>query len=321
MPLFFLFLAKILTFARMTPHSTLEITSELSASFLRSRPFDGHKGTFGHLLLVAGRYGMMGAAVLAARSAMRSGIGKLTVHLTERTSAILQLSIPEALLHFEENSNIMWASPILLNDYQSVLIGPGIGQSGETQWALRTQLKLLAEQQAMQRSLGLVLDADALNLIAQDYQMLSLVPQGTILTPHLGEMSRLARALELPYESEEDLREAAQCVAKELHLNVVLKSHETMIYTPEGAAYCNTKQGNHGMATAGSGDVLAGIIGALLAQGYSPSEATVLGVYLHATAGDFAAKEKGTHSMIASDIVEYLPKSFLSISTSSLEQL
>lgn len=290
-----------------------EITPQLASSLLRPRPIDGHKGTFGHMLLVAGKHGMMGAAVLAARAALRSGLGKLTVHLPERAGAILQIAVPEALLQFDEHSNEEWQSPINLDNYQSFVIGPGIGQSGETQWVLRTQLRLLTEQQTKALPMPLVLDADALNLAAQDYQMLSLIPQRSILTPHLGEMKRLATALELPAESPEQLLYSAQQIACELQLNLVVKSNQSHLFLTDGRVFINRLQGNSGMATAGSGDVLAGIIGSLLAQGYTPEDAAVLGVYLHAQAGDAAAKQWGEHSLMASDLVEHLPQAFFSI--------
>lgn len=286
------------------------IDQELCREWLLPRPKTGHKGTFGHALLVAGSRGMMGAAVLSAQAALRSGIGKLTVHIPEAERMILQIALPEAILHFDENSATHFASPILLDDFQSVIIGPGIGKDGETQWALRAQLKLLLEAQEGGKNIPLVLDADALNLVSADFQMLSFLPKGTILTPHMGEMKRLCDALELPSYSEIELAQSAQQLAKELKLNIVLKSHETHIFTADGQYFLNQHQGNSGMATAGSGDVMTGLIGGLLAQGYAPDAATTLGVFLHASAGDFAAQAMDQHTLLASDIIGHLSQAF-----------
>ena len=164
----------------------------------------------------------------------------------------------------------------------------------------------------------LLLDADALNLLAADYQMLSFLPKGTILTPHLGEMKRLCQALDLPWALAEDCAASALTFATEMQLYIVLKNHHTQIFTPTGETYINLSQGNAGMATAGSGDVLAGLIGGLLAQGYPRRDAAVLGVFLHATAGDLAARELGQHSLIASDLIDYLPDAFLSLLPASV---
>lgn len=294
----------------MNDISFTSIDRSLCCQILLPRPQTGHKGTFGHALLIAGSKGMMGAAVLSAKAAMRSGLGKLTIHIPEAERMILQTALPEAILHFDDNSATHFAAPIFLDDYQSVIIGPGLGKDGETQWALRTQLKLLLEAQSESRNISLVLDADALNLVAEDYQMLSFLPKETILTPHLGEMKRLCDALKLPSDHEEDLARSAQQLATELDLNIVLKSHQTRIFTPDGTAYLNQLQGNSGMATAGSGDVLAGLIGGLLAQGHSPQAACVLGVFLHASAGDIAAQSMEQHTLLASDIISHLSQAF-----------
>lgn len=312
-------------FCAMNHDTTLPLTHGLAKTFLHLRPGYGHKGTFGNMLLVAGCHGMMGAALLAARSALRSGVGKVTAHIPERAHTIFQVALPELLLHFDTGSSTHWCTPEEIKGWQSVVIGPGIGQEGETQWALRQQLHAFAAE--VDTSVPLVLDADALNLISTDYQMLSLLPKNTLLTPHIGEMKRLCRALDLPYDSREDCVESARTLATEMQIYIVLKSHHTQIFTPTGKGYINLAQGNSGMATAGSGDVLAGIIGGLLAQGYLPEEAAVLGVFLHATAGDYAARALGQHSLLASDIIDYLPQAFLSllpspdVSTENLEKI
>lgn len=290
----------------------LEIDQPLALRLLQPRSAYGHKGTFGHLLIIAGRHGMMGAAVLAARAAMRSGVGKLTSLIPERAASILQIALPEAILQFDTQSAVEWQSPCFIEGYQALLIGPGIGQSGETQFALRTQLKMLIELE--DAAPPLVLDADALNLVAQDYQLLSFCPKLSVLTPHRGEMQRLAASLGLPYQSEEEMFHSAQVIAQNLGVVMVLKGYETYVFLPDGLVFVNRLQGNSGMATAGSGDVLAGLVASLLAQGYSSSHAALLGVYLHAKAGDFARLQLGEHSLIASDLVDSLPQAFLSLS-------
>jgi YjeF C-terminal domain protein len=303
-------------FCRMKRNSPLPITPEWTTTLLRPRPAEGHKGTFGHMLLVAGCHGMMGAALLAARAALRSGVGKLTAHIPERANTIFQTALPEAVLSFDTDSSTHWSTPEEPRLWQSVVIGPGIGREGETQWALRRQLHaFMAESES---AVPLLLDADALNLLAADYQMLSFLPKGTILTPHLGEMKRLCQALDLPWALPEDCAASSLTLATEMQLYIVLKNHHTQIFTPTGETYINLSQGNAGMATAGSGDVLAGLIGGLLAQGYPRRDAAVLGVFLHATAGDLAARELGQHSLIASDLIDYLPDAFLSLLPASV---
>lgn len=297
----------------MESFSQTEITSSLVRSLWIDRPAEGHKGTFGHVLSVCGQHGMMGAAVLAARAALRSGIGKITVHIPERAHTIFQIAVPEAIIDFDTNSSTHWATPIDTHPYQSVIIGCGIGREGETQWALRTQLQMLTMQHNEDGTPKLLVDADGLNIIAEDYQMLSLLPQNAILTPHIKEMKRLCLAIELPCDRDEQLFSSTHRLAADLHLNIVLKSARTHVFTAQGKVYVNAQNGNSGMATAGSGDVLAGLIGGLLAQGYCPDAAAVIGVFLHAVSGDLAARSLGEHSLIASDIVEHLPNAFLSV--------
>lgn len=298
----------------MKSKQPISIDASLAHELLHPRPAHGHKGTFGHVFLIAGSHGMMGAALLAGEAALRSGAGKLTAHIPESEAVVFQTRLPEAILKFDESSRSSFSSPSHPDGYDSFIIGPGIGTAGETAWALRTQLKLLLEAEHGSHPIPLVLDADALNLMAGDYQMLSLLPKATILTPHMGEMRKLCTSLGMSAAKEEEMQAAAAQIAAELHLNIVLKSHHTHIFTADGEIFKNERQGNSGMGTAGSGDVLSGIIGGLLAQGYSARDAAVLGVFLHATAGDNAARKLGRHCMLASDILAHLPYAFLSIS-------
>ena len=238
------------------------IDSIFASSLLKSRPEDGHKGTFGHALIIAGQYGMAGASVLAARACLRSGAGKVTVCCPQKNNDILQISVPEAILR-HDTSATHFSQPIDISAYDAIAIGPGIGTSAETVQALHEQLLVIKNSA---KRCPLVMDADALNIISQNPSWAADIPDGTIITPHKGEQKRLRDA---------------------------------------GCPY-----GNSGMATAGSGDVLTGVIVGLLAQGYEPREAALLGVTLHALAGDAATTALGTHSVIASDITEHLPQAF-----------
>lgn len=259
------------------------------SSILRPRPAEGHKGTFGHALIVAGKYGMCGACVLALKACLRSGVGKVTAHIPQRNNDIVQISVPEAIVHHDADSEL-FTEAVDTDAYDSVAIGPGIGTDERTINALRHQLIKTC-------NVPCVIDADALNAIGIDDSLLSLLPALSILTPHPAEYRRMA--------GDEHPQEFAQ-----KHKTVLfLKGHPTHIYAPDGAEYI-CPWGNSGMGTAGSGDVLTGIIVGLLAQGYAPLEAAVLGVSLHALAGDAAAEELGEHSLVASDIIRFLHVAF-----------
>lgn len=265
-------------------------------SILRPRPAEGHKGTFGHALLVAGSYGMAGAGILAGRSCMRSGVGKLTVHIPWRNNDIMQVALPEAILNHDEDDKRWTYSPFescLPNKYSAIGIGPGIGREEKTAEALyKTLLELNFTE------VPLVLDADALNILAEHPQWADLIPNGTIITPHPLEYRRLM--------------EAGVCMDNVI---LVLKGHPTTITIPGNPSVkYECPYGNNGMGTAGSGDVLTGIILGLLAQGYPPQDAALLGVGLHALSGDLAAGELGQHSLIASDLIENLHKAFKRVS-------
>ena len=247
---------------------------------LRPRPADGHKGTFGHAALIVGSQGMAGAAILAAEACLRSGIGKLSICTPEANRFILQTTVPEAIIVERYNGN---------NHYDAVGIGPGIGFNPG-----------LLYDCLIQTEHSIVLDADALNILGNDPDMLELVPPQSIMTPHPLEAQRMIGS--------SDVKDVASFAAEQ-HVYVVLKGHPTHICTPEGHVL-EINVGNSGMATAGSGDVLTGIITGLRAQGYTPYEAAMLGVHLHGLAGDYAAKELGEHSMLARDIIRHLPAAF-----------
>ena len=279
-----------------TPYSL--VTGEDINLSLKHRGRFAHKGTFGHALLVAGSRGRMGASVLAAKACLRSGAGLLTSHIPKRCATTLQTALPEAMLNFDLNDDYFTSLPDFAA-FSAIGVGPGLGQRPESKRALRQLLQAVKEP--------LVLDADALNIIASEQEMFALLPPRTILTPHPKEFDRLAGESESSYER----LQKAKDFATNHRVCVVLKGAYTAICTPGGNIYFNST-GNPGMATAGSGDVLTGIILGLLAQGYEPETAAAIGVFLHGTAGNLAAHFYSEESMIASDITEMLGKAFRS---------
>jgi hydroxyethylthiazole kinase-like uncharacterized protein yjeF len=259
-------------------------------------PF-AHKGNFGHALLVAGSFGKMGAAVLGARACLRSGAGLLTCHVPGCGYSILQTAIPEAMVVVDTNERIHTAFEGDPSAYSAVGVGPGIGTEGRTVEFLRELLRGCSKP--------MVLDADALNIIASSADLWGLVPPYSILTPHPKEFERLFGPSGDDYAQVGLAREQArdrQCI-------IVLKGHYSYIAMPGGKGYFNST-GNPGMAKGGSGDVLTGILTAMLSQGYSPGEAALLGVYLHGLAGDLAASTWSQESMLATDLVEHLGQAY-----------
>ena len=258
-----------------------------------------HKGNFGHALLLAGSRGKTGAAVLAAKACLRSGAGLLTVHIPACGEIILQTSIPEAMIEIDKEQDMITGLGSITK-YNAIGIGPGIGCDERTADAL---LQLFENSKQ-----PLVLDADAINLVAQNEQLQKALPANSILTPHVGEFDRLAGNSDNAYER---LLKACQWAVRHQSY-IVLKGSNTAICTSDEKCYFNPT-GNPGMATAGSGDVLTGIILGLLAQSYSPLNASLTGVFLHGLAGDIAASEKSQESLIASDIIENLGLAFKKI--------
>lgn len=258
-------------------------------------PF-AHKGRMGNALLVAGSYGMGGAAVLTAKACMRAGVGKATVLTPKRNVAVLQAAIPEAVLAIDRDERI-FSEAIETDDFDALGIGPGIGRSEQTAIALIAQLK--------RAQCPVVADADALNILSTHHAWMQQLPKGIIFTPHPKELDRLEGNSS---DSFERLTKARR-LAEHLQGYVILKGHYTAICVPDGKVWFNST-GNAGMATAGSGDVLVGIITALLARGYERENACKVGVYLHGLAGDLAAAELGQESLMASDLISYLPKAF-----------
>jgi NAD(P)H-hydrate epimerase len=261
----------------------------------------GHKGLYGHALLIAGSRGRMGAAVLASKACLRSGAGLLTTHIPRCGETVLQTASPETMLSPDPHQDY-FTTPPDISPYPAIGIGPGLGQHPQTAAGLE---ELLRKAQACSKPVRLVIDADAINIIASNKSLTELIPERSILTPHPKEFDRLAGESHSGYER----LMKAQSLACELKLIVILKGANTAICTPKGNIYFNNT-GNPGMATAGSGDVLTGIIPALLAQGYEPETASVISVFLHGAAGDRAAALHSEESMIASDIIDSLGIAF-----------
>lgn len=275
------------------------VDEEQVRAMLRPRDTFAHKGSMGHALLVAGSYGMAGAVILAARACMRSGAGKLTVHTPRRNVAILQTSVPEAVIHVDREETSV-SEAVATDDFQAVAIGPGIGTGEQTAIAMIAQMR--------RAQCPCVADADALNILAVKHAWMQQLPKGIILTPHPKELERMEGQCADSYER----LTKARMLAERIQGYVILKGHYTAICMPDGHIAFNST-GNAGMATAGSGDVLTGILLALLARGYKQREACLLAVYLHGLAGDLAAEELGEESLMASDIIDYLPKAFLKL--------
>jgi ADP-dependent NAD(P)H-hydrate dehydratase / NAD(P)H-hydrate epimerase len=259
-----------------------------------------HKGNFGHALLIAGSYGKIGAAVLAAKACLHSGVGLLTCFLPKCGYSIMQTAVPEAMVLTDENENLVAQLPNEIEKYSVVGIGPGIGTASDTQ-------KLISFVCRRYRK-PLVIDADGLNCLAQQKELLEQLPPLSVLTPHPKEFDRLFG----DHENDFDRLAAAREMARSLNAVIVLKSHFTAIVTPSNKVFFNST-GNAGMAKGGSGDVLTGIITALVAQNYSPEQAAILGVYIHGFAGDLGANALGQQSLVASDIITFLSQAFLSV--------
>ncbi|MDE5570918.1 MAG: NAD(P)H-hydrate dehydratase [Prevotella sp.] len=265
-------------------------------SRLLPRDSFAHKGQMGSALLIAGSYGMAGAAVLAAKACLRAGAGKVTVNTPKRNVSILQISVPEAIVQTGSEETI-FAEAVDTEAYQALGVGSGLGQSEQTAIALITQLR--------RTQCPIVTDADALNILANHRAWMQQLPKGIILTPHPKEFDRLEGHSADSYER----LTKARNLAERLQGHVIVKGHYTAICMPDGHILFNPT-GNAGMATAGSGDVLTGIITGLLARGYKQEDACVVGVYLHGLAGDLAASDLGEESLTAGDLIQYLPQAF-----------
>ena len=268
------------------------VTPELISIIRKPRKKYGHKGNYGHALLVCGSYGKIGAAVLSARACLRAGVGLLTLHAPRCGYEILQSAVPEAMIESDEHE-LRITQSVDIQKYSAIGIGPGLGTHEETAKAIHRLFQ--------QASTPMVIDADALNLLSTYPEWWPLVPENSILTPHPKEFERLFGKTGNDFERN-DLQRAK---AREHRVFIILKGANTATALPDGSCWFNST-GNPGMATGGSGDVLTGILTGLLAQGYTSQEACMLGVYLHGIAGDFAAERFSQEALIAGDLIEFL---------------
>jgi NAD(P)H-hydrate epimerase len=266
---------------------------------LKKRPKHSHKGTYGHALLISGSYGKMGASVLASRACLKAGVGLLTSHIPSKGYEIIQSSVPEAMVSVDPSDEFYSLTPDL-EKYSAIGIGPGLGLADLTVEAFYNLITTV--------KVPMVIDADGLNILARHTDWLSQLPKNTILTPHPGEFDRLAGKSENGYNRY--LKQVE--FSKKNKVIVVLKGAYTSITVPDGMCYFNST-GNPGMATAGSGDALTGIILSLLAQNYKPIDAARIGVFIHGLAGDLALTNSSEESVIASDIINNLGPAFRSL--------
>jgi ADP-dependent NAD(P)H-hydrate dehydratase / NAD(P)H-hydrate epimerase len=285
------------TFIHATPsqYKTIE-QSDIAAIYRPRDPF-AHKGTYGRALMIGGSYGKMGAITLSSKAALRAGAGLVSALIPECGYSSLQTAVPETMCRTSGKKAIDQ-----IDDWEqmdAIGVGPGMGTDGKTVAAIAAFIDACKQP--------IVIDADALNIVAGHPDLLAKLPKDSVLTPHPKEFARLFgdntnSMIQLDH---------ARIQAMRCNVNIVLKGHHTAVITAEGECWYNMN-GNPGMATGGAGDVLTGMITGLIAQGYTPLEAALMGVYLHGLAGDLAAKDLSQEAMIAGDIIDYLGKAFLS---------
>lgn len=266
--------------------------------FYKQREKYSHKGTYGHSLLIGGSKGKMGAMVLATKAALRAGSGLATAFIPECGLTILQTTVPEAMVQTASSTD-------LITDFNSnleataIAVGPGLGVDAKTKAALKSILE--KSEQPM------VIDADAINLIAGSPTLLKKVPKHSVFTPHPGELAKLLKG----WKDDFDKLKKAKAFCKKNEMVMVIKGANTVTVFNEDL-FINTT-GNPGMATAGSGDVLTGVITGLLAQGYDPPVAAMFGVYLHGSAGNLGVQDHGYEALLAGDIIDHLGKAFVAL--------
>jgi len=278
---------------------SLKIDREIVKKILQNHPRkkDDHKGTHGHGLLITGSRGIMGSAIVSSRSAMRGGIGKLTTLIPKCGYEILQTAVPEAVCLVDDEEDHISEIPYL-DPYDSIGMGPGIGCNPQTRDAIVELLK--------RNSLPTVLDADALNVLSENKELLNLLNDKYLLTPHPKEFSRILGTEILPREQ---MIEKQIEMSKSFNVTIILKGSQSTISLPDGRLYENTT-GGPGLATAGTGDVLTGLLVSLLAQGFTVEESAFFGVYLHGLAGDICEKEIGVRGMISTDVINFIPTAY-----------
>jgi NAD(P)H-hydrate epimerase len=273
------------------------VTSTMASKMLYKRRKFAHKGTFGHCYLIAGSQKMLGASLLSSKSCIKSGAGLLTTHIPQGCQIAFNITVPEVILD-ADNSNEHFTQFASLSEFDAIGIGPGLGTSS-------TNSSTFAQLLTDARRMPIIIDADALNMLSYNKELLKLLPKFAILTPHPKEFERLAGK----WNSDTEKLLLTMKFAKEYSCYLVLKGAHTVVASPDGRLWF-ASVGNPGMATAGSGDVLTGIILSLLGQGYSPEEASILGVHIHGLAGDIAARNVGQEALTASDIIDNIGEAF-----------
>ena len=295
----------------------IAVDSGLVGSLLRPRGEFDHKGTHGHALVIAGSSEYMGAAILCTGAALRSGCGLVSAHIPSEGRTAMLVSHPSAIISADD-APAFTSLPADLGKYSAVAVGPGIGRSETAAAALEKLLACLPQHPGIRTT---VLDADALNIISERPEMLAMIPEGSVLTPHLGELARLLRAAassgvlngqgnasaamsdELPWSDDMQRIQMVRRLCLRLKSVIVVKGAHTMVCSPDGRCFFNMS-GNPGMAKGGSGDVLTGLVAGLAARGYDSLSAAILGVWFHGLAGDAAAALRGMEAMNAGDILE-----------------
>ncbi len=275
------------------------VTDKYVRPILLPRKRDAHKGTYGHVLLVCGSRGMIGAAVLATGAALRSGCGLVTAHIPAGESLAVAANWPSALLSLDKGE-VFSELPEDISKYTSVGVGCGLGQSEETVAAFGKLMDVCSGNK-----IPMVIDADALNILASHPELHSHIPQNSVLTPHKGELRRMVGE----WKDEDDMLRLVYDLATGLNSTIVVKGPETAVCA-RGYKFTFNSTGNSGMAKGGSGDVLTGMIAGLISRGYSPENAAIVGVYLHGSAGDKAADYFGTEGMNSADIIDFIPETF-----------
>ena len=314
---------------RAAGHDYELITGDTIAGMLKGREKDSHKGTYGHALLITGSTGMMGAAVLSAGGALKSGCGLVTIHVPFQERHVIHIAHPSAIVDCDHGTSFSEV-PANLMKYRAIGIGSGLGQSQECISALKSTLERISRMGSeksdtdawQEGSPAVILDADALNIISSHPEMFGLIPKMSVLTPHAGELSRLISGAVssgliewkgttgnpragYPWKNPAELTLLARRLASATGSVIVVKGCNTMICPPSGKLHFNTT-GNPGMAKGGSGDILTGLLAGMCARGYTTTEASVLAVWFHGKAGDDAAAGTGMESMCASDILEHI---------------
>jgi len=273
--------------------------SDSVSSLKKLRDRFGYKYNYGNLLVIGGSQGKMGAVFFSAKAAMRCGAGLVTAYIPKCGSSVLQSLFPEAMLMTDFSDDKIIGFP-KINRFDTIAIGPGLGTDERTEYGFE---QFLSENEFENEKI--IIDADGINLLSKNRNLLKILPENTIITPHDKELERLVGSWNDSIEKFEKIKN----LTREFGLIVVSKGAFSQIHTPDGKTYFNST-GNPGMATAGSGDVLTGMIAGLLGRGYEPKDAAILGVYLHGLCGDLAADEMGEESLIATDLIDFIPTAF-----------